>query len=323
MIFSSFQLVIIVTTASFLALFLMSVGIIHYVRQITNRREIVNKIKSGGESSGVLYGPSSSDATSEQTVGKYFGKILRSLGNWIAPAKSADYSKTRVRFLKAGIRQENVAALFWGAKILLAVCLPLIFLMIRLTFLKLTSTPMTLTLEVIVGLIAYYLPDILLQIRIEGRREQIQKALPDALDLLVVCVEAGMGMDAAINRVAREIQLTGPELAEEFGLLNLELRAGKARQDALRNLGVRTDIVAINSLVTLLIQTDKFGTSVASALRVFSESFRSQRFQKAEEMAAKLPVKLIFPLIFFIFPALFVIIAGPAAIKIYQNIIMR
>jgi tight adherence protein C len=202
----------------------------------------------------------------------------------------------------------------------LAVCLPLIFLFFRLTALKVVNTPLTLILEVLAAMIGYYLPDFLLRLKTEHRKEKLQKALPDALDLMVICVEAGMGMDAAINRVAKEIQITCPELSEEFTFLNLELRAGKSRQDALRNLGMRIDLESVNSLVTLLIQTDKFGTSVAAALRVFSDGFRTQRFQKAEEIAAKIPVKLLIPLILFIFPSLLVVILGPAAIKIYQNL---
>jgi tight adherence protein C len=323
MVFTTPQMMMIVSIASFLVLFLMCVGILQYLRQMSRRREIVEKIRYGGESSGVLFGDGASDADTGEAAGNGFANILRALGNRIAPARSADYSKVRVKFLKAGIRRENVAALFWGGKLLLAVCLPLFFLMIRFTVLKLTNVPLTLALEVVSGLIGYYLPDFLLKVRIDRRKEKIQKALPDALDLMVVCVEAGMGMDAAIHRVAQEIRLTSPELSDELALLNLELRAGKARQDALRNLAMRTDLPTVNSLVTLLIQTDKFGTSVATALRVFSEGYRTQRFQKAEEMASKLPVKLILPLVFFIFPALFVIIAGPAAIKIYQNILMH
>jgi tight adherence protein C len=323
MVFTTSQFMIIVSIASFLVLFLMCVGILQYVRQTSRRREIVEKIKFGGESSGVIFGTGASEDAAGKNTGSGLTNMLRSLGNRIAPAKSADYSKVRVKFLKAGIRRENVTALFWGAKLLLAACLPLLFLMIRLTVLKLSNMPLTLALEVVFGLMGYYLPDFVLQVKIDRRKEKIQKALPDALDLMVVCVEAGMGMDAAIQRVAKEIRLTSPEMSDEFALLNLELRAGKARQDALRNLAVRTDLETVNSLVTLLIQTDKFGTSVAAALRVFSEGYRTQRFQKAEEMASKLPVKLILPLVLFIFPALFVIIAGPAAIKIYQNILMQ
>jgi tight adherence protein C len=323
MVLTTSQVMIIVSIASFLALFLMCVGILQYMRQTTRRREIVEKIKYGGESSGVIFSDGGTEAGAKEAAGKGFANLLRSLGSRIAPDRSADYSKVRVKFLKAGIRRENVTALFWGSKLLLAVCLPLLFLMVRITVLKLSNMPLTLALEVVSGLIGYYLPDFLLQVKIDRRKEKIQKSLPDALDLMVVCVEAGMGMDAAIHRVAKETRSTSPELSDELALLNLELRAGKARQDALRNLAVRTDLETINSLVTLLIQTDKFGTSVAAALRVFSEGYRTQRFQKAEEMASKLPVKLILPLVFFIFPALFVIIAGPAAIKIYQNILMR
>ncbi len=132
-----------------------------------------------------------------------------------------------------------------------------------------------------------------------------------------------MGIDGAFNRVAQELKMSNPELSDEFKLLNLELRAGKSRKSALRNLSVRSGLEEVESLVTLLIQTDKFGTSVASALRIYSDSFRTQRYQRAEEKAAKLTVKLIFPLIMLIFPALFVVIMGPAAISIYQNFIAK
>ncbi|MGD9306593.1 MAG: type II secretion system F family protein, partial [Desulfobacterales bacterium] len=170
---------------------------------------------------------------------------------------------------------------------------------------------------------AYYLPDIWLRQKTDKRKERLLKALPDALDLLVICVEAGMGLDEGVNRVAQEIRLTSPDLSDEFKLLNLELRAGKERPDALRNLALRTDIEEMKNLVTLLIQADKFGTSVATTLRVYSDTFRTQRMQKAEELAAKIPVKLVFPLILFIFPSLFVAILGPAVIRIFRNIILR
>ena len=137
----------------------------------------------------------------------------------------------------------------------------------------------------------------------------------------MICVESGMGLDSAIHRVAQELKLSSQFLSEEFHFMNLELRAGKQRDEALRNLALRTNLDEINSLTTLLIQTDKFGTSMADALRVYSDSFRVERQQRAEEIAAKLPVKMLFPLIFFIFPALFVVILGPATINIYENVI--
>jgi tight adherence protein C len=132
-----------------------------------------------------------------------------------------------------------------------------------------------------------------------------------------------MGLDAAISRVADEISMSSRVISEEFRILNLELRAGKSRLDALRNLGTRTDVEEVRSFSTLLIQTDRFGTSVAQALRVHSDAMRTQRYQKAEELAATLPVKMMFPLILFIFPAIFVVIVGPAAIQIYNAIIAR
>jgi tight adherence protein C len=160
-----------------------------------------------------------------------------------------------------------------------------------------------------------------LRLRISRRKEAIMKSLPDALDLLVVCVEAGLGLDAAFNRVAQEIEFSSKELGDEFKVLNLEIRAGKLRRDALKNLAIRTDIDEMHSLVTLIIQTEKFGTSIAQALKVYADSFRTKRYQRAEELAAQLPVKLMLPLILFIFPSLFVAILGPAAVNVYQTLL--
>jgi tight adherence protein C len=157
----------------------------------------------------------------------------------------------------------------------------------------------------------------------ETRRAKILVALPDALDLMVICVEAGIGLDSAIQRVSQEIKFSSPELSDELNFTTLELRAGKERHDALRDLSLRTSLSEINSLVTLLIQTDKFGTSMANALRIYSETYRTERYQKAEELAAKLPVKMLFPLGLFIFPALFVVLLGPAMISIYRAIVLK
>ena len=146
----------------------------------------------------------------------------------------------------------------------------------------------------------------------------MQKALPDALDMLVVSVEAGLGLNQALMRVSEEIDRVSPVLSEQLALVNLEIRAGTAREEALRNLGERTGLQDINSLVGMLIQTERFGTSVAQALRVHSETMRTKRRQRAEEAAAKTTIKMIFPLVFCIFPALFVVILGPALIEIYK-----
>jgi tight adherence protein C len=144
--------------------------------------------------------------------------------------------------------------------------------------------------------------------------------LPDALDLLVVCAEAGMGLDAAMKRVGEEMKLSNKTINEEFRLLNLELRAGKSRKDALKNLALRTDLEEMNSLITLLVQTDRFGTSVAQALRVHYDAMRTRRTQRVEELAAKLPVKLLFPTIFCIFPSLFLVILGPGLLQAFRTL---
>jgi len=164
----------------------------------------------------------------------------------------------------------------------------------------------------------YMLPKIVVRMAARRRQHRLRLSLPDALDLLVVCVEAGMGLNQAIVRVSDELRSTHPEIADEFCLVNLEIRAGRSRSDALRALGERTGVDDISSLAAMIIQTDKFGTSIAKSLRIHSDSLRVERRQRAEEAAAKTTIKLIFPLLFCIFPALFVTILGPAALHLWK-----
>jgi tight adherence protein C len=166
--------------------------------------------------------------------------------------------------------------------------------------------------------IGYLLPGMVLARLAKHRAHRIRLSLADMLDLLVVSVEAGLGLDQALSRVGQELAFAYPELADELRLINLEMRAGKPRSEALRNLADRTGVDDLTSLVTMLIQTDKFGTSVAQSLRVFSESLRTKRRQRAEEAAAKTGVKMVFPLVLCIFPAIWVVTIGPAAIKFVQ-----
>jgi tight adherence protein C len=200
--------------------------------------------------------------------------------------------------------------------------LPVFFFLANSVFLYAppTSTKMMIILT-LTALAAFYMPDLWLYNRGLQRKEAVLDSFPDALDLLVVCVEAGMGLDAAMNRVSREILVDCPVLSEELTIFSLEMRGGMQRRDALKNLSLRTDLVEVNRLTTLLIQTDKFGTSVGSALKVFSDTLRTQRYQRAEELAGKIPVKLLFPMILFIFPSLFLVIMGPAAIRIYHTLL--
>jgi tight adherence protein C len=161
-------------------------------------------------------------------------------------------------------------------------------------------------------------PPFYLRSRVKSRQKAIVRALPDALDMMVVCVEAGLALNQALLRVSEEIVHISPLMGEQLALVNLEIRAGTAREEALRNLGERTGVSDVRSLVTMLIQTDRFGTSIATALRVHADTMRTKRRQRAEEAAAKTTIKLVFPLVLFIFPAMFVVILGAAVIQIYE-----
>jgi tight adherence protein C len=168
--------------------------------------------------------------------------------------------------------------------------------------------------------VGWTVPPFYMRYRINRRQKDIVRALPDALDMLVVCVEAGLALNQALLRVSEEIVNVSPLMGEQLALVNLEIRAGTAREEALRNLGDRTGVPDIRSLVAMLIQTDRFGTSIATALRVHADTLRSKRRQRAEEAAAKTTIKLIFPLVFFVFPAMFVVILGPALIQIVRTL---
>ena len=309
-----------ISSFTFFSLFLFCFGIVQYIRQREKRRELLEKISGSGQSSIIQYEGGTKN-TSGPTLFTPVLNFFKLLGDRISFDPSHE-SRMQIRFLRAGIRRKNAGTIFWGAKGFFCIFFPAVFFICRLTVLKVLNNQIAVGLAVLIALVGFYLPDFWLMIKSNIRREKLLEGIPDGLDLLVVCVEAGMGLDGAIHRVAEETQLTHPILSDELKLMNLELRAGKSRHDALRNLALRTNIDAMNSLVTLLIQTDKFGTSVAKALRTFSDSFRTQRYQKAEEFAAKMPVKLLFPMVLFIFPSLFVVVVGPAAIKIYRVIIM-
>jgi tight adherence protein C len=237
--------------------------------------------------------------------------FLGSLGKFLAPKKEGNISEMRRFFIRAGYRNPRTLPLFFGLKVFLA----LLFFggaLIAKLFLWEKITPIFLTyFSVLLIILGFYMPNLWLKLRISSRKENIQRGLPDALDLMVVCVEAGTGLDAALNRTAEEMKKTNSFLAEELGLVNLEIRAGMSRQEALKNLAWRTNLEDISNLTTLLIQTEKFGTSIAQALRVHSDFMRTKRFQRAEEIAQKMPVKLLFPLALFILPMFLLITLGP------------
>lgn len=231
------------------------------------------------------------------------------------PLSPTDVTRTRVWLIQAGLREPRHASYYFGARLVLA----LLGLIAVISF----SGFHSLYLLVCVPAFGFFLPRFFLKRMIKDRQQRIRLALPDALDLTVICVEAGLALDQALMRVGKDLHHAHPDLSDEFHLVNLEMRAGKPRAEALRNLVDRTGVDDIRSLVGTLIQTDRFGTSVAQALRVHSDSLRTARRQRAEEQAAKTTIKMVPPLVLFILvPFLFVTI-GPALISAYKSLVSK
>ncbi|QHE76514.1 type II secretion system F family protein [Hydrogenophaga sp. PBL-H3] len=280
-----------------------------------NRSAGVKRRLDGLTETGSASGPGLEDAAQWQA------KVVKAVGpvaKLSAPQEGWEGSSLRVRFMNAGLREASWPALFFASKTLLALLLPGVFMVysgFSSVAMKFNTSLMILVVLLAVG---YYLPNVILSHLVSKRRENLQNAIPDALDLMIVCVEAGLGLDAAMNRAAGEIGMRSQALSDELNLVALELRMGVKRELALRNLAMRSGVDDISSFVSMLVQSDRFGTNVAEALRVQAETMRTHRRLRAEERAAKIPLKLLFPLIFFIFPSLMVVLMGPAMISIYR-----
>jgi tight adherence protein C len=231
------------------------------------------------------------------------------------PRSPAEMSRQERNMVQAGIRRKDAVILLNAAHVIIAILLLLGFAAKGYLY----RQPMLFVVLAIFGGAA--LPDIWLKRKIQRRMESIQHALPDAMDLAVVSVEAGLGIDQALMRVGQEIRLAHPDLADELQLRNLEVNMGRSRSDAFRNLAARTGVEDLKALVAILIQTDRFGTSVGQALRTFSDSLRTKRRQRAEEQAAKLAIKMVLPMVLFIFPGVFIVILGPAFISIVRDLL--
>jgi tight adherence protein C len=258
------------------------------------------------------------DVKGKGAMAKVLQKASPALSAPMASKNEADISKTREKLNMAGFRSEAAMQIYWSMKTL---GLAAGFLLSGgvLGFTRGWDID-TLTYSGITAGICFYLPEIVLWIIKKGRQDNIFYGLPDALDMLVVCVEAGLGLDQAMRKVTEEMKKTFHVIAEEFALCNLQLQMGRARNEVLHDLGSRTGVDDLKALAAILIQADKFGSSVAQALRVQSDSMRTRRRQMAEEKAAKTAVKLIFPLVLFIFPAIFVVLVGPAAITMINEL---
>jgi tight adherence protein C len=243
--------------------------------------------------------------------------LLQVLGEKVKPM-GRDWSPLRARLIHAGYRDPLALPVYLGIRIVAAVGL-FALCTAALTVVGWVGTPVLL-MSLWGAFMGWFVPSFLLSMKIHRRQHAIQKALPDALDLLVICVEAGLGLNQALIRVAAEMRHVSMLITEEIAQANLEIRAGTPRERALVAMADRTGVADVRSLVTMLIQTERFGTSVARSLRVHADSLRTKRKQRAEEAAAKTTIKLIFPLALCIFPALFVVILGPALIEIFNTL---
>ncbi|MBP0622299.1 type II secretion system F family protein [Cupriavidus consociatus] len=234
------------------------------------------------------------------------------------PKEGWENSQLRVRFMNAGWRTQGAAPLYFGAKTIFAVALPMAGLIGLSGHPALQNHNLMLSLLGVLGAIGYYLPNAVLARKVRQRQRTVFEEFPDMIDLLTVCVEAGLGLDAALMRVADELALRCPVMADELQLMLLELRSGFSKEKALSNLSLRTGVEDVDKFASMLIQADRFGTSLGESLRVLSDMLRTKRRMRAEEQAAKIALKLLFPLIFTIFPSLLLVLLGPAFIQIYR-----
>ena len=254
-------------------------------------------------------------------MGAMLQKAAPALSRALQPKTELEQNKLKVRLANAGYTSPTAPQLYLAIKVAMMIGGAVFGGGFGLSSFGFTQNG--LTSLVIGGGLGFYLPEIVLRFMIKGRQEKIFLGLPDALDLLVVCVEAGLGLDAGMRRVSEEMEDAHPELCQEFNLCNMQLQMGRPRREVLHDLGVRTGVDDVRSLVAILIQADKFGSSIAQALRVQSDSMRTKRSQMAEERAQQTAVKMIFPLVLFIFPGIFVVLVGPAAIMMINGLLSK
>ncbi len=270
-----------------------------------------------------LRGTSDSASASQlQQRPLWWQHILDFLGAWVRPRREDEISRAQSRLIQAGFRNPRDINIYYGVKFGLMIFLPGVnYLMLSLYSASQLEPPSMLLMSAAVlfsALLGSFAPDALLQLKIKERKEEIWKGFPDAMDLLVLCIESGLGIDAALHRVAEDIDLSHPLLNQELKYVSDSIRAGQTRTAALKQLSQRVDLEDIQSFTSLIIQTEKLGVSITQAIKKISESIRTKRRIKAEELAAKLPVKLLFPVILFFFPSILVVVLVPAIIKIVE-----
>lgn len=258
-------------------------------------------------------------AAAQNSYAPAMARLLRPLSALARPAKGEELNRLRNDLIRAGYRSEHAIEIFLGVKLGATPVITILFLVVNSNFPRPMAFPMDVGVALVLAAMTFFLPNLWLRGRISERQGAIERSLPDAMDLLVTCVEAGLGMDAAISRVAEEMVLAAPLLAEELSQTSREIHAGVPRADAFRRLAERTGVEDLRALSAMLIQTDMFGTSIAKALRVHGESMRVRRGQRAEEKAAMVSVKMTIPLILCILPSLIAVVMGPAVAMIIRN----
>jgi tight adherence protein C len=243
--------------------------------------------------------------------------FLQQVGSKV-PSSESEVAGLRNNLIQGGFRSEHALPVFYGIRIISTITMLVLCIMMTA---RLPANAMLNIVMILMGCAAgWVLPRMFLERKVKKRQEILRLSLPDALDLLVVSVEAGLGLDMAIQHVARELQMTHPDLSEEMSLVTLEMRAGKRRSDALRNFAERTGEGEIRKLVAILVQSDRFGTSMGESLRTHSDFLRTRRRQEAEERAGKVGVKLVFPIFFFILPSMLIVAAGPGLLQIFKHL---
>lgn len=303
------------TTFLFVAIFLSVAGLVLGVGFWVNRDQTLSRRL--GQIQGASDGRNIAGNGGQAWQAKV-AKLVQPFAHLSMPTDIEDASYLRVRFMNAGLREQYWPQLFFGAKVILTIVFPAVFLLYGgLISGRPVSMPVVFA-TILLAALGYYLPNLVLALKISARKLEIEEALPDAIDLMTVCVEAGLALDAAMRRSCEELNRRSPALADEFGLMLLELQVGSSRVNAMHNLIMRTGVADVTTFVTILLQSEHFGTDVATSLRTLSDMMRETRKQRAEEKAAKIPTKMLFPLIFFIFPAFYVVLLGPAVIGIFK-----
>jgi tight adherence protein C len=296
--------------ASFLFLLLMGVISAYGYRAYVRPARIYDRVGGVAETS----------ADSETVAVKPRDVVVRvfeQIGEQI-PLSPADQTETKRDLTMAGFRSDGAIKIFFGIKVMFCIVMFIFSLMLHR---NVTDNPVLRIVFLVAGTgLGYYAPGMYLEKLVKQRQKKLRLSLPDALDMMVVSVEAGLGLDQALQYVGREIEVSHPELSDELELVGLEMRAGKRRSEALRNLADRTGEGELRKLVAILIQTDRFGTSMGDSLRTHSDFMRLRRKQEAEERAAKVGVKLVFPIFLFILPSMMIVAAGPAMLKLFEDL---